>query len=79
MVQCDVCYEFPTKRDKRLLFESVGASVLCFLIFSPASFRQGLVIKHNANQRYATTSLTAFFMRELARRCVCVARRLPLQ
>lgn len=29
---------------------------------------EGLVIKHNANQRYATTSTTAFILRELAKR-----------
>jgi len=29
---------------------------------------KGLVIKHNANQRYATTAQTAFFLREIAAR-----------
>ncbi|GAQ83212.1 Zn-dependent aspartyl aminopeptidase [Klebsormidium nitens] len=29
---------------------------------------EGLVIKHNANQRYATTAVTAFLFRELAKR-----------
>jgi aspartyl aminopeptidase len=31
---------------------------------------KGLVIKHNANQRYATNSITAFFLSEIARRYV---------
>jgi len=29
---------------------------------------KGVVIKYNANQRYATTSVTAFLIKELARR-----------
>ena len=28
----------------------------------------GIVIKHNANQRYATTSITAFMLREIGKR-----------
>lgn len=30
--------------------------------------QKGVTIKHNANQRYATTSITAFLLKELARR-----------
>lgn len=35
---------------------------------------KGVVIKSNANQRYATTSITAFLVKELARR-----HKLPVQ
>ena len=34
----------------------------------------GLVIKHNANQRYATNAVTAFIFREIAER-----HQLPIQ
>lgn len=29
---------------------------------------KGVVIKHNGNQRYATTSITCFLLKELAKR-----------
>jgi aspartyl aminopeptidase len=41
---------------------------LCCCVAFALRLAQGLVIKQNANQRYATTSVTTFILSELAKR-----------